>query len=420
MADGLTRRAMLRLGVGVVCAGVAGGLALKPWEEAEGRRRRPGPGPGPRSGRIGDIDHVVILMQENRSFDHYFGTYPGVSASVTRRYSSRAADGQRGQDGAPFRRRRTDACPTRPTTGAPQHASGTRARWTVRARTGAAGIPGSASSRWATRRVGSPLLPGLAGLHALRPLLRAVIGPADPNRLMSLSRVARPGRHARRAADRRRHPTEPTALRLDDHAQAAGGPRRGMAHLQRPRARRLHQRPLRVRRDPPSPPAGGRRVAPVPARLLRRRARRCAAAGQLGVRAEWSRATSRRSRWHAGQAMVAEVLQGADGGRAALGPHRRFVTWDEAEASRPRDRLDRSRAGTAATSWRARACPSTPEGARTVGPACGVGLLVVSPFSRAASSCSEVFDQLDPRSSRRRLEAEVPHLSRWRREATAT
>jgi phospholipase C len=28
--------------------------------------------------RLADIKHVVILMQENRSFDHYFGTLPGV------------------------------------------------------------------------------------------------------------------------------------------------------------------------------------------------------------------------------------------------------------------------------------------------------------------------------------------------------
>lgn len=27
---------------------------------------------------LGAIDHVVMLMQENRSFDHYFGTFPGV------------------------------------------------------------------------------------------------------------------------------------------------------------------------------------------------------------------------------------------------------------------------------------------------------------------------------------------------------
>lgn len=31
-----------------------------------------------RSGTIRDVEHVVILMQENRSFDHYFGTLPGV------------------------------------------------------------------------------------------------------------------------------------------------------------------------------------------------------------------------------------------------------------------------------------------------------------------------------------------------------
>ncbi len=29
-------------------------------------------------GKLSDIEHVVILMQENRSFDHYFGTIPGV------------------------------------------------------------------------------------------------------------------------------------------------------------------------------------------------------------------------------------------------------------------------------------------------------------------------------------------------------
>lgn len=31
-----------------------------------------------RTGTLRDIEHVVILMQENRSFDHYFGTMRGV------------------------------------------------------------------------------------------------------------------------------------------------------------------------------------------------------------------------------------------------------------------------------------------------------------------------------------------------------
>jgi phospholipase C len=32
----------------------------------------------PQCGLLSDIEHVVILVQENRSFDHYFGTYRGV------------------------------------------------------------------------------------------------------------------------------------------------------------------------------------------------------------------------------------------------------------------------------------------------------------------------------------------------------
>jgi phospholipase C len=32
----------------------------------------------PAQGDLSGIEHIVILMQENRSFDHYFGTFPGV------------------------------------------------------------------------------------------------------------------------------------------------------------------------------------------------------------------------------------------------------------------------------------------------------------------------------------------------------
>jgi phospholipase C len=33
----------------------------------------------PRCGSLSDIEHVVIVIQENRSFDHYFGSYRGVT-----------------------------------------------------------------------------------------------------------------------------------------------------------------------------------------------------------------------------------------------------------------------------------------------------------------------------------------------------
>jgi phospholipase C len=31
-----------------------------------------------RTGTINDVEHIVVMMQENRSFDHYYGTLRGV------------------------------------------------------------------------------------------------------------------------------------------------------------------------------------------------------------------------------------------------------------------------------------------------------------------------------------------------------
>jgi phospholipase C len=36
------------------------------------------------TGTINDVQHIVVLMQENRSFDHYFGTLPGVRGYADR------------------------------------------------------------------------------------------------------------------------------------------------------------------------------------------------------------------------------------------------------------------------------------------------------------------------------------------------
>ncbi len=40
-------------------------------------------GAGPCSGHLSDIEHFVLLMQENRSFDHYFGTLSGTNGFNT-------------------------------------------------------------------------------------------------------------------------------------------------------------------------------------------------------------------------------------------------------------------------------------------------------------------------------------------------
>ncbi|MGA5135443.1 alkaline phosphatase family protein [Streptomyces olivoreticuli] len=56
--------------------GVAvGGAGLRPLPSSVRRAMAAGRTPG---GSLKDVEHVVFLMQENRSFDHYFGTLSGV------------------------------------------------------------------------------------------------------------------------------------------------------------------------------------------------------------------------------------------------------------------------------------------------------------------------------------------------------
>ncbi len=73
---GMTRRELLRL---CGTAG-AGGLAASLLQGCgTGSGVLPNPTPTPSScSKLADIEHVVIFIQENRSFDHYFGSYRGV------------------------------------------------------------------------------------------------------------------------------------------------------------------------------------------------------------------------------------------------------------------------------------------------------------------------------------------------------
>ena len=71
-ASELTRRELLR-------AGAAGGAALGASALVSNSLIAKALAASPRCGTLNDIEHVVILIQENRSFDHYFGTYRGVA-----------------------------------------------------------------------------------------------------------------------------------------------------------------------------------------------------------------------------------------------------------------------------------------------------------------------------------------------------
>jgi len=68
MSRALTRRQVLRGGAAVGGAAVLSNSLIA--------RALANP---PQCGSLKDIQHVVILIQENRSFDHYFGSYRGVT-----------------------------------------------------------------------------------------------------------------------------------------------------------------------------------------------------------------------------------------------------------------------------------------------------------------------------------------------------
>ena len=65
-----SRRSFLAGGIGLAGAGLIEAAGATPAGAAKVKAA---------GSDLGAVEHVVFLMQENRSFDHYFGTYPGVN-----------------------------------------------------------------------------------------------------------------------------------------------------------------------------------------------------------------------------------------------------------------------------------------------------------------------------------------------------
>lgn len=65
-----SRRQFLAAGAGGVAAALLGACGTSTVKHAASI--------APAGSDLGAVEHIVLLMQENRSFDHYFGSYPGV------------------------------------------------------------------------------------------------------------------------------------------------------------------------------------------------------------------------------------------------------------------------------------------------------------------------------------------------------
>ncbi|UGS37250.1 phospholipase C [Capillimicrobium parvum] len=425
MADGLTRRAVLRLGAGAVCAAVAGGLAFEPWEEAQGRRRPPGP--SRRSGRIADIDRVVVVMQENRSFDHYFGTFPGVvgfhDAAARKLLVQR--DGA-GPGVGPWH------IPTTGRTGCvpdPEHRwSSVHACWDEGRMDGFARVPGHAAVPFGPapamgyyQRRDLPFYFRLAQAFTICDRHHApVLGPSHPNQVFALSASIDPdGRHGGP---------------LIDDVPPGSRPHFGWTTmLEQLAARGVEWRIYSGQgRDDFTNVLFGFSA-------IRRRRRLAGAASHRFPRdffadvrdgalppVSWVFAPMASSEHpgassvHAGQAMVAQVLQALTADERRWARTAVFVTWDEAGGFYDHVAPPVPAPGTRGEFLAGARLPASAQGVRgPVGLGLRVGLLVVSPFSRGGFVCSEVFDHSSIlRFLEVRFGAEVPHLSRWRRAAT--
>ena len=140
---------------------------------------------------LADIEHVIILIQENRSFDSYFGTFPGVRGYGDSR--GRSTFFQKGNDGAvvqPFHF--SAGCMDDITHDwAPQHQAwnnGRMDKFLIAHQDDTANAAGADETMGYFDRSDIPLYYALAekfticdGYHC------SVIGPTDPNRLMSIS-----------------------------------------------------------------------------------------------------------------------------------------------------------------------------------------------------------------------------------------
>jgi phospholipase C len=79
----MTSRKLLHLPLATLC--VAAILALP---AAAAPRTGTTPAPLPACGVPGNIQHVIFIIKENRTFDHFFGTFPGVNGATTAKDST--------------------------------------------------------------------------------------------------------------------------------------------------------------------------------------------------------------------------------------------------------------------------------------------------------------------------------------------
>ena len=382
-----------------------------------------------RSGTIKDVEHIVVLMQENRSFDHYFGALQG------RTRLRRPAPGRR--------------CPAASRSGTSPTAPRTCCRSTRTPRTSACSSSQGLDHDWAgghkawnngkydqwipAKTAGDDGVPDARGhpvplrarrrVHHLRRVPLLVHRRHRPQPLLHVDRLHRQRRQGRRPGPRQRR----GRLRLDDVPRAAGAGRGLLEDLPGHRRRPGRGRLLGLDRATPTAattattpcctststatpsPATRCTTRPAPARTPRP-----ATATSTSSRPTCRPASSRRSPGsprprpspstrtgppNYGAWYIAQVLDALTSNPEVWSKTALFITYDENDGffdhvvaavpaglgrAGPVDRRHRARRALH------RATPATPPVRTASASACP--MLVVSPWSTGGYVCSEVFD----------------------------
>jgi phospholipase C len=411
---GMTRREALR-NTAIAGAGVAG---LGSIDDLVSRAVAA----SPKHGKLSDIEHVVILIQENRSFDHYFGMYNGVRGFGDHR--GRSHFFQKGENGKvvhPFHFE-TGCMDDITHDWAPQHQAwnGGRMNRFLSVHQKVNGAAGGETMGYYDR-TDLPFYYALAdkftlcdGYHC------SVIGPTDPNRLMSMSAWLDPagthggpfletlltGRTGRFSWTTMPERLSAHGVSWKQYTDPAGGVLDNVLTYfkQYGTGSRLYDRG----------------IAPTTADFMTDVQR-----GHLpqvswillGVgEAEHPQFSSPQ----AGQTGARQVVEALVSNPELWRKTALFITWDENGGFFDHVAPPTPPKGTKGEYLTVSKLPQAAGGIRgPIGLGFRVPMLVVSPFSRGGLVCSDTFDHTSTlRFLETRFRVPVPNLSRWRRRTT--
>jgi len=380
----------------------------------------------PRSGSLKDIEHVVILMQENRSFDHYFGTYSGVRGFADKQ--GRAAFFQKNAKGKtvhPFHLP-TPCLPDLTHDWAPQHNSWHNGRMdkfvTVHEAVDPKGV-GVETMGYHTStdinfyRALAAAFTICDGYHC------SVIGPTDPNRLVTMTGTLDPaGKAGGPLIHTNSLPSERT-------------PRFSWTTM--PEQLEAHGVSWKVYTDPTSGSldnvltyftrySTGSTLASkglVPAYPNDFHAD--LGAGTL-PQVSWLLPSVLQSEHPgystpaAGEVVAREIIEAIVSHPTIWQKTALFITWDENGGFFDHVAPPVPPKGTPGEFLTVSTLPPEAQGIRgPIGLGFRVPMIIVSPFSRGGLVCSDVFDHTSMlRFVETRFGAEVPNLSSWRRKVT--